>query len=99
MRNDWWFGPAGSAKMLDKIAFDVELMRPGCVLIQAALGCDSAVARPFDSRDWLVHLTPGMKVYPLAPGQLEQLVQMVEERNSHANPTNQSQGSGSEGKD
>lgn len=61
----------------DRIAFDTKLMRPGCTLIQAALGCEK-VALAFDSRTWLTHPTPDMHVYPLEPGQLEKLVAMTE---------------------
>jgi hypothetical protein len=57
-----------------KIAFDVDKMQPGCVLIQAALGCNSEVAKEFDTEDWLTHMTPGMKVYELKPGMLKQLI-------------------------
>lgn len=63
-----------------KIAFDVEEMKPGCVLIQAALGCDPNVADAFDPDDWIVDRIAGMKVYEVTEGQLVELVAKVKER-------------------
>jgi len=64
---------------MDKIAYDTVLKRPACVLLQAAMGCEPAVAHPFDSRHWLVFPTPDLKVYPLSPGLLEWLVEITEQ--------------------
>lgn len=55
-----------------RIAYDVELQRPGCVLIQATLGCDADVSM-FPAGSWLVHLTDGLKVYEVTEAQLETL--------------------------
>lgn len=63
-----------------KIAFDLTLMRPGCVLIQAVMGCDSEMAHHFDTKDWLLAPTPNMKVYPLTKDQIPFLVKKVEQR-------------------
>lgn len=65
--------------MPDRIAFDIKLMRPGCVLIQAGMGGDPAAANRFDSRLWLTDITPDMAVYDLVGDQLERLVRKVEE--------------------
>lgn len=62
-----------------KVAFDVTLMRPACVVLQAGLGAEPSVAHAFDSRDWLVSITPNMKVYEVTPEQLTQLVDRVKE--------------------
>lgn len=44
------------------LIYDTELKRPGCVLLQAVAGCDQyALNRFFNSEDWLVSPTPGMK--------------------------------------
>ena len=60
-----------------KIAFDIKLMRPGCVLVAAAMGGDPQVANEFDTRDWLLVPTPNMGVYDVTPDQLRQLVSKV----------------------
>lgn len=57
-----------------RVAYDVELMRPACVLIAAAMGADTAPCHAFDASDWLVELTPGMAVYETTPDQLLELV-------------------------
>lgn len=61
------------------IAYDVELMRPGCSIVQAALGADSSVADHFDTKYWLTHPTDGMKCYTVTPEQLRILVKKTEE--------------------
>lgn len=67
--------------MPHKIAYDVKLMRPGCVLLQAAFRCDSQVAHAFDPQDWLLAPTPDLKVYPLRDdAQLKQLVEMTRQK-------------------
>jgi hypothetical protein len=62
---------------MDKIAYDTKLKRPGCVLLQAAMGCKPEVAHPFEPSTWLIHPTPDLKVYPLTPEILEKLVIMT----------------------
>lgn len=45
------------------IAYDCDLKRPGCVLMQATMGGDSsAVSRLFGHESWLLAPTPGMRV-------------------------------------
>lgn len=61
-----------------KIAYDIKLMRPGCVLVQVGLNADREAAMAFDTRDWLTTITPDMKVYPINEDQLVQLIQMTE---------------------
>lgn len=60
-----------------KIAFDIEQMRPGCVLLQAALGCNSFLAHKFPTESWLLFPTPGLKVYEITEEQLPMLVSKV----------------------
>lgn len=51
--------------MADKIVmvYDFDLKRPGCVILQAAMGGDSnAVSRLFSGESWLVAPTPGMRL-------------------------------------
>ena len=62
-----------------KIAFDIKRMRPGCVLLAAALGADPEAAHPFNSKHWLLEPTPDMKVYNITSEQLKELVEKVED--------------------
>jgi hypothetical protein len=61
-----------------KVAFDIELMRPGCVLVAAALGADMEPCSHFDTDSWLLAPTPGMRVFETTPEQLKTLVRVVE---------------------
>jgi hypothetical protein len=61
-----------------RIAFDIKLKRPGCVLIQAAMGATAGVASKFPTESWLLSPTPDMRVYPLTDDQLSKLVVIVE---------------------
>ena len=61
-----------------KIAFDINEMKPGCVLLQATFDCDPHIAHKFKTEHWLLAPTPEMKVYELTPQQLEILVDKVE---------------------
>lgn len=70
--------------MFTKIAYDITQMRPGCVLIQAHMGCDSAVSHEFPTESWLLSPTPEMKVYPLTSREwLEILVKMTKEQGKY----------------
>ncbi len=68
-----------------KIAFDIELMRPGCALIQAAMGGTQGIANHFDADKWLIAPTTSMKLYEVNEYQLVQLVQKVEEIENNGN--------------
>ncbi len=74
--------------MNDRIAFDIKLMRPACVILQAALGCDPSAAHRFSSEDWLTHLTPDMQVYPVTESQIDQLIVMVRRHKEKTRGTN-----------
>ncbi len=60
-----------------KIAFDIRLMRPGCVLLQAALGGDCDTAHAFKTKDWLLAPTPDMRLYAVTKAELQALVDKV----------------------
>lgn len=63
-----------------KLVIDVEQRRPGCVLIQAALGGDNhLVSSLFDATSWLVAPTPGMR---LVSGTMEQWKAFAKEVNA-----------------
>ena len=61
----------------DRIVFDAKLKRPGCVLLQAAYGGITRIAHLFPVRSWLVAPTDDLHLYPLGPGHLDQLIEMV----------------------
>ncbi len=63
-----------------KIVYDTELMRPGCVLLQATFGCNPDLAHRFKTEHWLLAPTDNLKVYPVTESQLDQLVEMTEDR-------------------
>ena len=60
-----------------KIAFDVEQMKPGCVLLQAALGCDHILAHRFPAESWILSPTPNLRVYEVTEEQVPMLVEKV----------------------
>ncbi len=63
-----------------RIAFDTRLRRPGCVLVQAALGASvpgDLFQRHIPCETWLVSPTDDMQVYPVTEGQLAQLSVMA----------------------
>lgn len=63
-----------------KVAFDITLMRPGCALIQAGLGCGTSIAHHFPVESWLLFPTPDLKVYDLTEEQLPKLIEKVKAR-------------------
>lgn len=62
-----------------KIAFDIKEMKPGCVLLQASMGCDSSLSHHFDTKHWLLAPTPDLRVYEVSDSQLKELIRIVEE--------------------
>lgn len=64
-----------------RIAYDVTLRRPGCVLLQAVMGC----AVPnfqllFPSESWLVSPTDDMKAYRATREELDRLSEITARR-------------------
>lgn len=59
------------------LAFDRELMKPGCALLQAALGGTLGIANLFPSETWIVFPTPELKLYLLTKRQLLEVVSFV----------------------
>lgn len=62
-----------------RVAFDTELMRPGCVIVAAMMGADTEPCSHFEVDTWLLAPTPGMRVFETTPEQLAKLVVMVNE--------------------
>ena len=63
-----------------KIAYDTKLMRPGCALIQAAMGgAPNEVVMKFPLQSWIEGVTPDMGLIEVTSEQLEKLIKMTEE--------------------
>ncbi len=63
-----------------KIAFDVKLLRPGCAIVQRALGADipsDVLEFHFPAETWLKSPTDDMNVYPVTDEQLAKLSVMA----------------------
>ncbi len=65
------------ALLTNRLVVDVELRRPGCALLQAAMGGDPGIANLFDADKWLIAPTPAMKCYSISDEQLEQFREEV----------------------
>lgn len=62
-----------------RIAYSIERKQPGCVLLQAALGCDPAMAHPFHNTTWIVgDGVETLRVYEVTKEQLEKLIKITE---------------------
>lgn len=57
-----------------KVAYDIKLMRPACVILAAGLGADREASVAFNSDYWLTFPTPNMGVYEVTEQQLEILI-------------------------
>jgi hypothetical protein len=57
--------PLPDEATLALIAYDITLMRPGCVNVAAGLGCNTKFPASFPVESWLVHPTDNMRVYPI----------------------------------
>lgn len=66
--------------MTQLVVYDLTLDRPACVLVAAALGGSTAVAKLFPSELWLLAPTPQMKVYEISDAGLALLVKRLEWR-------------------
>jgi hypothetical protein len=65
------------------IVYDVDLMRPACVLIQRLYGANIStedLAMLFPAGSWLVAPTPGMRGYRVTREELEQMGRVTKER-------------------
>jgi hypothetical protein len=61
--------------------YDPDLMRPGCVLIQVAAGCEPGMAHAFPSELWLDEVTPAMRRFKITDQ--EQLTAVVAKTIGH----------------
>ena len=56
-----------------KIAFNIEEMRPGCALLQAAFGGEMGIANRFPVETWDLNPTK-LQLYEVNNAQLEELI-------------------------
>jgi hypothetical protein len=56
------------------LVYDLKLRRPGCALLQAALGGSGGIAGQFPTEHWLLAPTPDMKSYNISDEQLRQVI-------------------------
>lgn len=61
------------------LAFDMERMKVGCVIIQAALGGDREAAMKFPNEAWAVDGIAAMRMVALTDEQLEKAIAMATE--------------------
>jgi hypothetical protein len=59
------------------LCYDIKLMRPGCVLLAAAMGGDPDLAKKFPSETWLLAPTPDLKVYNITEAEFDSLLAKV----------------------
>lgn len=59
------------------LAYDIDLLRPGCVLIQAGLGGSSTACNRFPTESWLLFPTPGMRLYAIPNADLEKAIDLA----------------------
>lgn len=70
-----------------RIVFDPKLRRPGCVILQAALGGTvptEKLHQLFSPDSWILHPTPGLGCFDVTDEQLEQLSTMTKAVTSSA---------------
>jgi hypothetical protein len=61
-----------------RLCYDIKLMRPGCVLLAAAMGGDTALSEQFNSDHWIIAPTPDLKVYETTPEQFNDVLAKTE---------------------
>lgn len=57
------------------LVYDMKLKRPGCALLQAALGGTGGMANQFPTEHWLLVPTPDMKTYKISDEELRDVIQ------------------------
>jgi hypothetical protein len=62
------------------IAYDTELLRPGCVLVQVGLGATIPNEKLMLLDNWLTAPTDAMRILPLDDAMFEELVKINNER-------------------
>lgn len=59
------------------IVYDQRLLRPGCALLQAAMGGTAGIANCFPSEAWLLAPTPDLQCYTLPRHLLHDVVRVT----------------------
>jgi hypothetical protein len=57
------------------LVYDLKLKRPGCALLQVALGGTTGVAGQFPTEHWLLAPTPDLKPYRISDEELASVIQ------------------------
>jgi hypothetical protein len=69
------------------IVYDTDLHRPACVLLQAVFRADQCALHDFfESQDWLVQPTPGMKKLTGTAEEWKRAAQMTKDRRGQKAP-------------
>lgn len=55
------------------LAYDLELRRPACAILAAALGSSRELLYLWDSRLWLTAPTPGLRLYETTAEEVREL--------------------------
>ena len=66
-----------------RIVYDCKLKKPGCILLQAAMGGtvpNGLFYKYFPSETWLVDLTEGMKIHTITDELLPKLSAITKEK-------------------
>jgi len=61
-----------------KLAYDLKLKRPGCVLVAAGLGADTEASMRFPTSSWLLAPTENMAVYNINEADLQTAIRHAE---------------------
>lgn len=65
---------------MKKVVIDVKQRRPGCVLLQAALGGDSGIVSTFPADSWLLAPTDDMRLIEGTPEQWASFTRELKKR-------------------
>jgi hypothetical protein len=76
---------------MSRIVYDVKLKRPGCVLLQAAMGGTVLDFVQKFPNEWLLAPTPDMKIYEVTDDQLNVLSAMNQSLRPVAQPEGRKQ--------
>lgn len=60
---------------MPRLVYDLKLKRPGCALLQAAMGGSPGMANEFPTEHWLLAPSPDMKTYNISDEELASVIQ------------------------
>ncbi len=65
-----------------KIAYDAVLKRPGCALLQAAMGGSNGIQSHFPPSTWLLAPSDDLRLYEVDEDRLAKLITITEKHHS-----------------